>query len=138
MKNISQVAEKLFNSQNISFIASVDEEGYPNIRAMLRPRKVEGAERILFSNNTSSGKVRHFLRDEKACVYVCDPASFQGLMLIGKMEVLETPEIKEMLWEEGDELYYPKGVTDPDYTVLRFTAWKGKYYSDLKSVAFEI
>ena len=56
----------------------------------------------------------------------------------GTMEVLEDSESKEMIWREGDTMYYPKGVTDPDYCVLRFTAAEGRYYSNFKSETFEI
>ncbi len=35
-------------------------------------------------------------------------------------------------------MYYKEGVTDPDYCVLRFTAFKGRYYSNFKSEDFEI
>ena len=59
-------------------------------------------------------------------------------MLKGTMEVLEDSESKEMIWREGDTMYYPKGVTDPDYCVLRFTAAEGRYYSNFKSKTFEI
>ena len=51
---------------------------------------------------------------------------------------METPEAKEKIWREGDEMYYKEGVTDPDYCVLKFTAVKGRYYSNFKSVDFEI
>ena len=34
-------------------------------------------------------------------------------------------EAKQMIWLEGDTMYYPQGVTDPDYCVLKFTAEKG-------------
>ena len=37
--------------------------------------------------------------------------------LKGTMEVLEDSESKEMIWREGDTMYYPGGVTDPDYCV---------------------
>ena len=30
--------EKFINKQTVSFICSVDEEGYPNVKAMLKPR----------------------------------------------------------------------------------------------------
>ncbi|RAZ95716.1 pyridoxamine 5'-phosphate oxidase, partial [Klebsiella oxytoca] len=54
--------------QKTAFIASVNEQGYPVIRAMLAPRKIEGNE-IYFSTNTSSNKVKQYLENEKACVY---------------------------------------------------------------------
>ena len=38
----------------------------------------------------------------------------------------------------GYALFYKKGVTDPDYCVLKFTATSGRYYCDLKTESFEI
>ena len=35
-------------------------------------------------------------------------------------------------------MYYPKGVNDPDYCVLKFTAEKGRYYSNFRSEDFLI
>ena len=34
--------EKFIDKQKVSFICSVDEVGYPNVKAMLRPRKRNG------------------------------------------------------------------------------------------------
>jgi general stress protein 26 len=59
-------------------------------------------------------------------------------MLKGTMEVLQDNVSKQMIWREGDEMYYPEGVTDSDYCVLRFTAQNGRYYSNFKSVNFEV
>jgi len=57
-------------------------------------------------------------------------------MLKGMIEVLADAASKEKIWQDGDTMYYPEGVTDPDYCVLRFTANEGRYYSNLKSVDF--
>ena len=54
------------------------------------------------------------------------------------VEVLEDPAAKERLWRRGDRMYYPQGVTDPDYCVLKFTAERGRYYSHFKSEDFTI
>lgn len=59
-------------------------------------------------------------------------------MLIGTMEVLEDAAGKELMWQRGDTMYYAKSVTDPDYCVLKFTAVKGRYYSNLHSEDFEV
>ena len=57
-------------------------------------------------------------------------------MLIGTMEVLQDTEIKKEIWQTGDTIYYRQGVADPDYCVLKFTASKGRYYSNFKSEDF--
>ena len=61
-----------------------------------------------------------------------------NLPVIGTIEVLETVEAKEMIWQTGDEMFYKEGVSDPDYCVLKFTAHKGRYYSNFKSENFDI
>jgi len=43
-----------------------------------------------------------------------------------------------MIWKRGDTMFYKKGVTDPDYCVLKFTAASGRYYCDLKTECFDI
>lgn len=73
-----------------------------------------------------------------ASIYFYDKRFFRGVMLIGTMEVLEDDDSKQMIWREGDATYYPKGVTDPDYCVLKFTAVEGRYYSNFHSERFEI
>ena len=52
----SQIIE-LISAQKTAFIASVNEQGFPVIRAMLAPRKIDGSE-IYFSTNTSSKKIK--------------------------------------------------------------------------------
>ena len=59
-------------------------------------------------------------------------------MLLGTMEVLTDDESKRMIWREGDEIYYSKGITDPDYCVLRFTAQSGRVYSNFHSEDLEL
>ena len=63
---------------------------------------------------------------------------FIGVMLRGTMEVLQDSQSKEMIWREGDELYYPQGIQDPDYCILKFTAQNGRYYNNFKSEDFDI
>jgi general stress protein 26 len=54
------------------------------------------------------------------------------------MEVLTDAASKEMIWRDGDTMYYPGGVTDPDYCVLCFTAASGRCYINSKSEDFAI
>ncbi len=131
LKNI----EKFIGKQKVSFICSVDSENYPIVRAMLKPRKRVGLKEFYFSTNTSSVKVKQYLDNPKASIYFYHKGliKYIGVMLKGKMEVLTDQETKNMLWKTGDTMFYKKGVTDPDYCVLKFTSTSGKYYCDLKT-----
>ena len=133
LRDAEQTIGDLIDEQNVSFIGSVDGDGFPNMKAMLPPRKRDGIKTFYFTTNTSSMRVAQYRKEQRACIYFCDQRFFRGVMLKGSMEVLEDAESKEMIWKEGDTMYYPKGVTDPDYCVLRFTAKTGRYYSNFSS-----
>lgn len=138
MKDAIKTIGNLIDKQSVSFISSVDENGYPNTKAMLPPRQRENIKVFYFTTNTSSMRVSQYKKNPQACIYFCDKRFFRGVMLLGTMEVLEDSVHKEMIWQEGDTMYYPKGVTDPDYCVLRFTANEGRFYSNFSSETFQI
>ena len=138
MKDPIKTIGNLIDKQSIAYVSSMDEEGYPNTKAMFSPRVREGIHTFYFTTNTSSMRVKQFRKHNKACIYFADRRFFRGFMLKGTMEVLEENTYKEMIWKDGDEIYYPLGVHDPDYCVLRFTATSGRYYSTFQSETFDI
>ncbi len=138
MRNPEETVGKMIDKAKLSFIAYVDDQGFPITKAMLKPRERNGIKEIWFSTNTSSNKVKFFRDNPKASVYFVDRRFFRGASLIGTVEVLETAEAKERIWQTGDKKKKKKGVTDPDYCVLKFTAVKGRYYSNFKSEDFDI
>ena len=127
------------DAQKTAFISSVDEEGFPNIKAMLAPRERNG-NTFYFTTNTSSMRVKQYLSNPKASIYFYHRGRFRytGVMLKGTMNVLTDQETKDRIWRTGDTMFYKKGVTDPDYCVLQFTATGGRYYQDLKTESFEL
>ena len=135
-----EVIEKFIDHQKVSFVCSVDNEGFPNVKAMLRPRKHVGIKEFYFSTNTSSMRVKQYLENPNASIYFYHKGliRYVGVMLVGTMDVLTDQDTKNMIWKKGDTMFYKKGVTDPDYCVLKFTATKGRYYCDLKTESFDV
>lgn len=136
-ENLREKALELVNASQFAMVGSNSEEGFPSIKAMIKI-EAEGLKRVYFSTNTSSKRVAQFRANPKASLYFTDFEIWAGLLLIGTMEVLEDPELKERFWFDGCEKYYPLGVTDPDYCILRFTARQGNYYHALSNTTFEI
>ncbi len=129
---------KFISKQKTSFISSVDENGFPVTRAMLAPRKIDGNE-IYFSTNTSSKKIKQYKDNPKACVYFYKRGKikYQGVTIKGTMQICTDQPTKEMIWRFGDRIFYKKGVTDPDYCVLKFTCKSAEYYCDFKTQNLE-
>jgi general stress protein 26 len=127
----------LVGRSDIAMLGTNGDDGYPNIKAMIKVEN-EGLNRIWFSTNTSSKRVSQLVRNSKTCIYFVGFEQWMGLMLVGDVEVLQDMESRQRLWHEGDEKYYPLGVNDPDYSVLRFTAHLGNYYHGLANVIFDL
>ena len=138
MRDSEKTIGNIIDKTKVTLISSVDENGFPNTKAMLPPRKRNGIKHLYFTTNTSSMRVKQYSNNPNACVYFFDQRFFKGVMLKGTMEVLKDKKTKQMIWNDGDEMYYAKGVSDQDYCVLKFTALNGRYYSNFKSEDFEI
>ena len=138
MSDLQKELEPFPDEAGLSFVGSVDDGGFPQVKAMLAPRGREGLRVFWFSTNASSMRVAQFRRNGAACLYFCDPRTFRGLLLTGTMEVLEDAASRRLVWREGDERSYPGGVDGPDCCALRFTARTGRYYCDFHSENFEI
>jgi general stress protein 26 len=110
-----------------------DKEQYPNQVRLFETH--QGDLMIYCSTNTSSGKIRQIKANPRVSVYYCNPAKFHGAMLRGDIEIVDDSELRQALWNDGWEMYYPGGPDDPDHTVLRLypKSVKGWY----KAAAFE-
>ena len=138
LAGVKDLIANMADTLPIAFISSVDAEGYPCTKAMLSPRVREGIKVFYFTTNTFSLRVAHYKANPKASIYFCDAEGFKGVMLRGTMEVLTDATSKELIWRDGDEEYYPGGVTAPNYCVLKFTATDGRFYSDYYPRSFVI
>lgn len=60
LKDVEKTIGNLIDKVGVSFIGSIDSEGFPNVKAMLPPRKREGIKYIYFTTNTSSMRVSRY------------------------------------------------------------------------------
>ena len=147
------LGRQLMEVAQAAYLTTIDERGYPHTRAMFNLRNrshfpllrnVFAAHRddflVFFTTNTSSKKVEEVGRSPIGCVFYCVPMEFRGLMLSGRIETVTDPSLKERLWQEGWERYYPLGKQDPDYAVLGMYPERGEYYHrlDRANISFEV
>ncbi len=129
-KEIIQFAIQLMDSTEVTYFTTVS-NGVPYTRALENLRNEKKFPKsskmftvhrndlvVYFSTNTSSTKVKQIQKNPAVSAYYCKPKEYRGVMLGGLIEIITDQNIKEGLWEEGWERYYPKGVKDEDYTVL--------------------
>ena len=122
--------DEIMNLIDRSLFATIgytDENGRQNIRRVFCVWH-KGLSRHLISTNTSSHHVQSLRKDPEMCLYFHDDTSFEGICLYGKALIHFDRRYKELLWNDGDEKYYPKGIEDEDYCILEFVAESGRYY----------
>ena len=124
--------------QKTSLISSVDENDYPATRALIQPVLIDGND-IYFATYTSSRKVKHYRNNSKACVYFYEKGrNFQGVEIKGDMIVLTDQATKDRFWKPFFNRFYRKGVTDPDYCILKFTGFEAEWFSNFKTETVNI
>ena len=138
IRNPQKTIGALIDKCSIAQLCYVDKDGFPVTRAMLKPRERNGFWEFYFTTNTSSEKVKALRNNPKASIYFVDRRFFRGVSLAGMAEILEDAATKERIWRDGDEEYYSKGVTDPDYCVIKITVQKVRYYSNFQSTDFAV
>lgn len=72
MRDANKTIWDMIDKASATIISSVDENGFPNTKAMLPPRKRNGIKEIYLTTNTSSMRVKHYTANPKACVYFYD------------------------------------------------------------------
>ena len=122
--------DEIMNLINRSLFAEIgytDEEGRQNIRKTFCVWH-KGLGGHLISTNTSSSHIKNLMKNDNVCIYFSDDNAFEGICLYGKAIIHFDREFKELLWNEGDEKYYPNGIDDEDYCILEIKAETGRYY----------
>ena len=117
----------LINRSLFATIGYADGGGMPSVRRVFCVWH-RGLGRHLISTNTSSAHVQSLLRDNRICLYFSDDAAFEGVCLQGEAIVHRDRPFKELLWNDGDEKYYPGGIDDEDYCVLEVVARSARFY----------
>jgi general stress protein 26 len=151
VEEVKNSALKLISESKAAYLTTIDLEGFPITRAMFNLRNKEQFPEfseffqnqediftIYISTNTSSTKVEHLKNNPLMCVYFCDADNFQGFMLGGSVEFINDIKLKKNIWLDWWTKYYPKGIEDSDYTLLRLAPKTGRYYYKLKQVNFKL
>ncbi|MCE7743270.1 MAG: pyridoxamine 5'-phosphate oxidase family protein [Candidatus Heimdallarchaeota archaeon] len=128
-----QLLDELMERPYAAYLATIDNNGFPSIRAVFNlrckekfahPAQVikeyeEDPYTVYVSTNTSSVKLKHILKNQKIALYFSIPDEVKGIMLQGSAEVLEDMDFKAKIWMDNWKVYYPKGYDDPDFTILK-------------------
>ena len=141
--DILESCTNVIREADTAYLATLDGKGFPQVRAMLNlkfedqfpglaeflKKNAKGFE-TYFTTNTSSRKIQQIKINPGVSVYY--NVGYNGVTINGNIELIEDKSVKDVVWQDGWELYYPKGINDPDYAVLKFTPKALSLFSSLK------
>ncbi len=151
LSEVKKLIEDLMEISLLVYLSTIDSHGFPITRALFNTRcrkrypefseffdNLQDKYVMYFSTNTSSSKVEQIRKNPKISVYICDPENFKGVMFGGDVEILDDMDIKRQFWLERSVRYYPKGVEDPDYSIVQFKPRNAIFYYKLQQFKFEL
>jgi general stress protein 26 len=102
-------------------------------KTLLRARPMRVADvsddsTLWFFTGVDSGKVRDALADEDG--YVILQKSMKQVVLRGTLTITKNPEKIAQLWSKPLEVWFPKGPTDPNVCLMRFTPSEAEYWDN--------
>ena len=126
IKKASEIIKSRTAEENMGVGVSltlIDKDGYPST-STISIGKAKGIEELLFGVSLSSNKGKRAMVNSRASVGIFDDdaenGNYYNITLVGDVEIVTDPEVKQDVWYEGLAEHFEHGVNDPDYAVLRF------------------
>jgi len=112
-------------------ISLIDEAGFPTA-SVITPSKSDGMNWLTFGTFLNDNRANRAKNCNRASV--CFSAPEYCINLVGEVEVITSPEIKQEMWYDGLS-YHVSGPDDPNYCVLKFTTKRYKLFINGEDVA---
>ncbi len=114
-------AIKIIKEHPTAILATLDNEGYPQLRQM-HTMDVDDNLTIYFATGRNMLKCKQISENPKVSAlwnaYMEDAACWSHVLIKGNAEVRDDAQIKERLWTDELEQYFPEGPKDPAYVVI--------------------
>ena len=129
---IEAKAARLLDGVSVAALTSINENGYPRTCVMGKAGN-DGFSDIYFITSKRSalnGKATHFERNPKASV--CYFSGGDSVTLIGSIEFITDRPTQERIWSEEHRRFFPKGLDDPRFRLLKFHTIEATFWIEGK------
>lgn len=113
---IFNAAREIMDEAETCALVTLDNEGRPRVRTM-DPFIPEDDLVIWMGTNPKSRKVRQVKRDPRVTLYFLDNDATGYVMLHGKAELVDDPELKKKFWKKEWNAFYPD--KDKGYLLIK-------------------
>lgn len=128
IRAIEDKAARLLENCDMVTLASVNPQGYPRICTVSKLKAVGFSEIYVETSRRSEiqGKAVHFRANPKASV--CYSIGADSVTLVGEVEIIRDPAIKNTFAPLANRTFFKDGVDDPRHVLLRFRAIEATFW----------
>ena len=121
----------------VAMLTTLDKEGYMRSRPMMtQDTEFDGA--LWFFSATHDGKAADLDRDPRVNLAYAMPDKQRFVSVGGLAEIIKDEDKKRELWKEVYRAWFPKGLEDPELSLLKVYVDKAEYWDAPSSAFVEI
>ncbi len=128
---------ELIKDIQIAMLTTVEDDGTLRSRPM-GTQKTEFDGMLWFFTKEHSPKVEEIQHDRNVNLSYADPKHNTYVSVSGRAEVVTDPEKMKELWNPILKAWFPKGLEDPELSLLRVQVEQAEYWDSADSKVVQI
>ncbi|CAF2331459.1 unnamed protein product [Rotaria sp. Silwood2] len=130
--------EKLFEiirHAKFSMLTTVNQDGTLHSRPMINKQADSFHGELWFFTHQSTHKITELKKgSEEVNVSYSDPDHQSYVSISGRADLVDDSTKKKDLWDDSLKIWFPKGLDDPDLTLLRINIVEAEYWDASTSI----
>lgn len=128
LHKIQDIVDKI----EVGMLTTMESDGEHRSRPM-QTQKFDAEGNLWFFTSRSSHKTDELLENPNVNVSYADTESQSYVSIIGEASLVNDPAVKKELWSPVAKAWFPKGLDDPNLTVLKVKVKEAEYWDSSSS-----
>jgi general stress protein 26 len=110
-------------------------EGSTPFTRVIHAARIDDDFTVWYATSKASNKVRHIGKNPNVCATF--HSGMKWLRIIGRAELHTDSKTKGALWQDTWAQYWPGGIDDPDFVLLKIKPSQVEYFDTEQSMSAE-
>ena len=124
--------QEIIDSIEVGMLTTMQDDGDHRSRPM-QTQKLDADGCLWFLTSRESHKTEELLKHPKVNVAYANPESQSYVSVVGEASLVDDPAVKKDLWSPVAKAWFPKGLEDPNLTVLKVKIKEAEYWDSSSS-----
>lgn len=124
--------QEMIDSIEVGMLTTMQDDGDHKSRPM-QTQKLDADGNLWFLTSRSSHKTEELQKHPSVNVAYADTNAQSYVSVVGKASIVDDPAVKKDLWSPIAKAWFPKGLEDPDLTVLKIKIKSAEYWDSSSS-----